>query len=200
MIFCYLSIIINVQLEPFDPRWCCLRNFFYGWRRYSTQDEYSSCLWKTQNQWLIFWIKYWDNKQLNVPNPILKLNLPSAALAVALSPSGCAIRCIAVGAIPIGMDTSFPRTLVFIQRCETSTIIFGISRYLEMKGYVRYTCEVACTFTSPKLQKFRMSKHLKRGYYDILWLPCSQYIHSYDKSAFYNSIKREQSFEFYYST
>ena len=103
------------------------------------------------------------NKQLNVPNPILKLNLPSAALAVAHSPSGCAIRCIAVGAIPIGMDTSFPRTLVFIQRCETSTIIFGISRYLEMKGIRKIYMRGCVHFYIAKTTKVSDEQTLKKG-------------------------------------
>ena len=100
----------------------------------------------------------------------LKITLPSAALAVAHSPSGCAIRCIAVGAMPIGMDTSFPRTLVFIQRCETSTIILGINRYLKMKGIRKIYMRGCVHFYIAKLQKFWMSKQLKRGYDAIFQL------------------------------
>ena len=102
-------------------------------------------------------------KQLNATNLILKFNLPSAALAVAHSPSGCAMRCIAVGAIPIGMDTSFPRTLVFIQRCETSTIIFGISRYLEMKGIRKIYMRGCVHFYIAKTTKVSDGQKLKSG-------------------------------------
>lgn len=35
-------------------------------------------------------------------------------LALANSPSGCAIRCIAVGETPKGMDILFPRIVVLI--------------------------------------------------------------------------------------
>ena len=55
-----------------------------------------------------------------------------AALAEAHSPSGCAIRCIAVGAIPIGRLIRCPRTRVDRSRCETSTSIRGKKRYLQI--------------------------------------------------------------------
>lgn len=46
-------------------------------------------------------------------------------LALPHSPSGCAIRCMAVGAIPIGIATFVPSTVVVWSRQDTSRIIRG---------------------------------------------------------------------------
>jgi hypothetical protein len=46
-------------------------------------------------------------------------------LALPHSPSGCAIRCMAVGEIPIGISTFVPRTVVDWSRQDTSRINRG---------------------------------------------------------------------------
>tara|TARA_B110000444_G_C18415449_1_gene399989 strand:- start:205 stop:471 length:267 start_codon:yes stop_codon:yes gene_type:complete len=53
-----------------------------------------------------------------------------AALAVATSPSGCAIACIAIGAIKIGWSISKPRILQDVLTFETSRNSLGRSSYL----------------------------------------------------------------------
>ena len=54
----------------------------------------------------------------------------SAAFADAHSPSGWAILCIAVGDIPIGIETFDPNAKVVKFLLDTSIIILGISLYL----------------------------------------------------------------------
>jgi hypothetical protein len=54
-----------------------------------------------------------------------------AAFDVAHSPSGCAIFCIAVGAMQIGEETRSPNTVVDVSILLTSTKILGINLILE---------------------------------------------------------------------
>jgi hypothetical protein len=51
----------------------------------------------------------------------------AAARAVASSPSGCAIRCDAIGATMSGRAIGWPSTVVASETCETSTSIRGTS-------------------------------------------------------------------------
>mmetsp|Transcript_11366 Transcript_11366/g.25550 ORF Transcript_11366/g.25550 Transcript_11366/m.25550 type:complete len:250 (-) Transcript_11366:164-913(-) len=51
----------------------------------------------------------------------------AAALAVASSPSGCAMRCIAVGATQMGDETLSPRMVVLVSIFETSRSTLGRS-------------------------------------------------------------------------
>ena len=53
-----------------------------------------------------------------------------AALTDPHSPSGWAIFCKALGDIPIGMEISFPKTVVFKFVRDTSTNILGRNLYL----------------------------------------------------------------------
>ena len=60
------------------------------------------------------------------------------------SPSGCAIFCIAVGEIPIGIEMVWPSTLVFRFLIETSIIIRGMILYLETNLQADYSiCQIA---------------------------------------------------------
>lgn len=54
-------------------------------------------------------------------------NIP---LAFAISPNGCAIRCMAVGAMHNGIDIGEPNTVVSKSSCDTFTIIRGRNRNL----------------------------------------------------------------------
>lgn len=60
---------------------------------------------------------------------------------VASSPSGWAIRCMAVAAIAIGISTSMPSMLVFEHRFDTSISTRGRMRSLQnaMFGQFEYT-------------------------------------------------------------
>jgi len=51
----------------------------------------------------------------------------AAARAVASSPSGCAIRCDAIGATMTGRAIGWPRIVVASDTCETSINIRGTS-------------------------------------------------------------------------
>lgn len=51
-------------------------------------------------------------------------------LAIATSPSGCAILCMAVGAMPIGKGTFCPRMVVEISRDDTSRRMQDCKRIL----------------------------------------------------------------------
>lgn len=54
-------------------------------------------------------------------------------LALAISPSLCAILCIAVGAIPIGILLLNSNTLTDVDLCDTSTKCLG--RILNLKKH-----------------------------------------------------------------
>lgn len=56
---------------------------------------------------------------------------------VATSPSGCAILCIAVGAIAIGVSRSIPSTLHLVSRCDTSIKTRGRIRMLLTLKYIQ---------------------------------------------------------------
>ena len=52
----------------------------------------------------------------------------AAARAVAHSPSGCSSRCMANGAIPSGIETGVPSTVVAVEISLTSTSVRGRKR------------------------------------------------------------------------
>lgn len=68
----------------------------------------------------------------------------AAALEVAISPSGCAILCIAVGAKQIGEATFTPRIVVSVLILLTSTRILGSKRNLEYA--LRFSLRVTISF------------------------------------------------------
>lgn len=58
------------------------------------------------------------------------LALYTLPLAVAASPSQCAMHCMAVGATQMGNSTHSPNSFTFMSRRETSRSMRGRSRYL----------------------------------------------------------------------
>lgn len=56
----------------------------------------------------------------------------NSPLAFAHSPSGCAMRCIAAGAIPIGIEIFSPKIVVLISLFETSLKNRGLILYLKI--------------------------------------------------------------------
>ncbi len=58
----------------------------------------------------------------NQERSVITMNIP---LALAISPSSWAILCIAVGAIPIGIELSNPNNLVDVDLCDTSRRCLG---------------------------------------------------------------------------
>lgn len=137
-IFCEFSILINVQLKPSNWIWRGFSNFFNAWCGDCTENSNN----------ILIGGRLREEEKMRVDNILALVKWKCIQpRAVAISPSGWAIFCIAVGEIPHGKDTVEPNTLTLISRTDTSLRNRGRMRKLlksDRFHFSEFSVELIC--------------------------------------------------------